>query len=291
MQWFYIRNGQRQGPVDENELIRLARAGQLAPGDLVWNPTMGQQWMPASTVPALFSLPTAAAPAVPGATPNRDLMRLARTSLSGQWALAVGVALLYQVVISGPQFVPYLGVLLVLAITGPMLFGFNRFFLKMARHESPDVGQLFDGFKLFGKTLGAYLLISIFIFLWMLPMLAAGVVAAIGIPLIQQNQALGFLLLPLVLLLGFFGVFLLARAAFAYSQTFFILADRPETSAYQAIQFSTQMMIGFKWKKFCLGCRFIGWILLSILTCGIGILWVFPYMTTANAHFYDDIRI
>ncbi len=76
----------------------------------------------------------------------------------------------------------------------------------------------------------------------------------------------------------------------AYSQVFFILADLPETGAYDAIQLSTQMMVGFKWKKFCLGWRFFGWALLGILTCGIGWLWLYPYVMTSNAKFYDDIR-
>ena len=30
---------------------------------------------------------------------------------------------------------------------------------------------------------------------------------------------------------------------------------------------------------------------LGILTCGIGLLWVTPYMATSHALFYDDIRI
>ena len=78
MQWFYIRDGQRIGPVEDGELFRLAREGQLGAGDLVWNPTMGQEWKPASSIPALFA-PAAAAPSgAPAATHNRDLMRQAR---------------------------------------------------------------------------------------------------------------------------------------------------------------------------------------------------------------------
>ena len=294
MQWFYIQNEQRIGPVEESELFRLAREGQLSPDDLVWNPTMGQQWRPASTVPDLFPLPVDAAPAVPaipGNTPNRDLMRKAIESLQGQWAVAVGVTLLYQVVISGAQFVPYLGFLIILIIYGPLLLGFNRFFLKMARGEASDVGQLFDGFKTFGKALGAYLLVFLFMCLWTLPMVLSGIVAAIAVPLLQHNAALGFLLVPVLMALVALGIFLIFRATFAYSQVFFILADHPETGAYESIRLSQEMMIGFKWKKFCLECRFIGWALLGLLTCGIGWLWLYPYVMTSNAHFYEDVRI
>jgi uncharacterized membrane protein len=117
------------------------------------------------------------------------------------------------------------------------------------------------------------------------------VVAAIAIPALQHNAALGFLLVPALMALAALGIFLVARASLAYSQVFFILADRPDTGAYESIRLSQEMMIGFKWKKFCLGCRFIGWALLGILTCGIGWLWLYPYMMTSNAHFYEDIRI
>ena len=291
MQWFYIQNEQRIGPVEESELFRLAREGQLSPDDLVWNPTMGQQWRPASTVPDLFPLPGDAAPAVPGNTPNGELMRKALESLQGQWAVAVGVTLLYQVVMSGAQFVPYLGLFIILIIYGPLLLGFNQFFLKMARGEATDVGKLFDGFKMFGKALRAYLLVFLFMFLWTLPMILSGVVAGIAVPLIQRQAALGFLLVPIFMLFVALGIFLVARASLAYSQVFFILADRPETGAYESIRLSQEMMIGFKWKKFCLGCRFIGWALLGILTCGIGWLWLYPYMMTSNAHFYEDVQI
>jgi uncharacterized membrane protein len=58
----------------------------------------------------------------------------------------------------------------------------------------------------------------------------------------------------------------------------------------EAIDQSKAMMKGNKWKLFCLGWRFFGWILLGILTCGIGLLWVLPYLQTSMARFYEDVR-
>jgi uncharacterized membrane protein len=49
-------------------------------------------------------------------------------------------------------------------------------------------------------------------------------------------------------------------------------------------------MQGNKWKFFCLGARFFGWILLCVLTMGIGFLWLLPYMSVAFAQFYDDLK-
>ena len=50
------------------------------------------------------------------------------------------------------------------------------------------------------------------------------------------------------------------------------------------------MMDGHKWQLFCLHFSFIGWILLSILTCGILFLFVAPYMQAANAEFYEKLK-
>ena len=36
--------------------------------------------------------------------------------------------------------------------------------------------------------------------------------------------------------------------------------------------------------------RFIGWVLLCILTLGIGFLWLSPYIQISYAKFYEDIK-
>lgn len=290
MQWYYIQNGQRIGPVEEADFFRLARERKLSPDDLVWNPTLGQEWKPASSVPGLFAAPAAAVPGTPGATHNRDLMGRARASLAGQWVLAVGATLLYQLVTGGVQFVPYVGALVILLVYGPMVAGWSMFFLQIARGESPQVGVLFGGFKRFGTALGAYLLITLLIILWCLPLILPALFAALAVPLIDKTPALGVLLVPLLVLLGGLALFPVVRATLSYAQVFFILADHSEVGALESIRRSKEMMRGFKWKLFCLGWRFFGWGLLVLCTCGIGFLWLQPYMAVSNAHFYDDIR-
>ena len=70
----------------------------------------------------------------------------------------------------------------------------------------------------------------------------------------------------------------------------YILVDRPELSVRDAIRLSGRMMSGRKLDLFCLHLSFIGWMLLCILTLGIGILFLSPYMMTAQAAFYQDVR-
>ena len=76
----------------------------------------------------------------------------------------------------------------------------------------------------------------------------------------------------------------------AYAMAPFVLKDHPEYSAREALRASRLMMRGHKGKLFLLCLSFLGWILLGLITFGIGFLWIAPYMSTASAHFYEDIK-
>jgi uncharacterized membrane protein len=89
-----------------------------------------------------------------------------------------------------------------------------------------------------------------------------------------------------VLTLGIAGVIF----AYAYRMVPYLMHDYPELTPREALKVSREMMKGHKWDLFVLDITFIGWILLSILTLGIGMLFVTPYMQTASALFYDDLR-
>ncbi len=156
MQWYYTKQGQQFGPVDEAELHRLAQQGEIRPDDLVWNPTFGDKWVPASSVDSLFATPTPVTPPVFsgeqtddvnqgwGSTPNRDLMRMARESLRNHWWLGVGATFLNQLIVSGAsQLIPMVGLLL----TGPMTLGLCLVFLSLARRKPAEIGQLFQGYQ------------------------------------------------------------------------------------------------------------------------------------------------
>ena len=76
----------------------------------------------------------------------------------------------------------------------------------------------------------------------------------------------------------------------AYSLTPFIVKDNPQLSPNQAINLSMKMMKGHKFDFFYLYLSFIGWILLAMLTLGVGLLWVIPYLETTMAAFYQDVK-
>jgi uncharacterized membrane protein len=191
-------------------------------------------------------------------TENVVLMREARESLNDKWGLAIGAFAIYLLLIFVVQLsslvFPLAG-LLSLLIAGPLLLGFTIFNLHISRGQEANIGQLFEGFNSFGKSLGAYLLMIIFTFLWCLLLIIPGIIAAIS-----------------------------------YSMTFYILVDDQKIDAYDAIDKSKKMMYGYKWKFFCLQLRFLGWALLCLLTLGIGFFWLAPYIQISCAKFYDDIK-
>ena len=56
-------------------------------------------------------------------TANRDLMQQAREALKGKWGLAVVGNLIYLALIAVVQFIPLVGQVANLIITGPLLLG------------------------------------------------------------------------------------------------------------------------------------------------------------------------
>lgn len=78
--------------------------------------------------------------------------------------------------------------------------------------------------------------------------------------------------------------------SYCYVMAPFLLKDYPELEWREVLRTSREMMNGHKWDFFCLQLSFIGWILAAIFTCGIGFLWLLPYMTAAEAAFYNDLK-
>ena len=50
------------------------------------------------------------------------------------------------------------------------------------------------------------------------------------------------------------------------------------------------MMKGNKWRLFKLEFSFIGWLLLCVLTLGVGTFFLLPYTEAATAEFYAELK-
>ena len=208
---------------------------------------------------------------------NSELRAQARERLEGKWGTFVLMTFLMLVIQTILQIPGYIGSLLeilspenVLAslsfsnisnilslLALPLSWGLTVSLLRNHREESVDLENLFDGFRggRYTRVFCAIFLVNLFTFLWALLLIIPGIMKA-----------------------------------FSYALTPYIVMDEPELTARQAITRSCEIMEGRRWKLFCLSLSFIGWGILCILTFGIGILWLVPYMNASVAAFYEDAR-
>ena len=198
----------------------------------------------------------------------------ARETLVGRWGevivmsfIVIGLAVLINVV---PSFcvdptnswalgLSGLGTVFAVLLIGPLEYAMYNVLLAMTRNTLEDT-PLATMFQLFSKDWSRY------------------VVAMVLITIIVCVAAF--------FTLGILGIIL----AYAYKMVPYLLRDYPELSAKEAMKMSREMMKGYKWDLFVLDLTFIGWFLLSILTCGIGFFWLTPYIYTAETHFYNDLK-
>jgi len=148
-----------------------------------------------------------------------------------------------------------LGGLLSFVLSGPITLGVSYYFLKLIRNEGPLIENMFGGFKFFIKSFVLNFLITIFTILWTLLLIIPGIIATLR-----------------------------------YSMAYYIMMDNPQLSAFEALNQSKLMMVGFKFELFSLWCSYLGWFILGVLTLGIGFLWINPYYETAKANFYQDLK-
>lgn len=77
--------------------------------------------------------------------------------------------------------------------------------------------------------------------------------------------------------------------ALSYSMVYYVFAENKEITATGVLKRSKDLMNGYKMDYFLFCLSFVGWILLGILTFGILYIWLFPYIITAQAVYYDEL--
>jgi uncharacterized membrane protein len=174
----------------------------------------------------------------------------ARNQLSNIWVIAVLTMLVANIII-GVVSLSTVGVI----VLGHFSVGLAMWSLDIAKGSEPRLERIFDGFKSFVNPLVAYILMSVLI--------GAGIV---------------FLIIPGIII------------ALGLSQTFYIIAENPETDGIRALQQSWNMMKGYKTTYFMLCLRYFLLGILCVLTLGLGFLLLAPYIQVTNANFYLELR-
>lgn len=190
----------------------------------------------------------------------------ALSALENKWGNFVLITFVYGFIIGitqilsgdkdSPAILHLIGlVLFILAL--PLTWGYQTLFLGAVRGGEATAKDMFEGYnkELFSRVLTTTLLYYVYVFLWSLLLLIPGCIKA-----------------------------------YSYAMTPYILKDNPEMKNNAAIEESMRMMDGHKLELFLLDLSFIGWAILSILTCCIGFLWLTPYMNMARVNFYEDLK-
>lgn len=153
-------------------------------------------------------------------------------------------------------FVLAIGIAISVFLINPLKVGCYRFFT--VNHYAPanlnEVGYGFtSNYKNVAKTM---FFMDLYVFLWSLLFVIPGIVKS-----------------------------------YSYRMVPYILAENPDLTTDEALALSKQMMDGQKWRAFVLDLSFIGWILLSILTLGILVIfYVNPYIEATNAELYHALK-
>jgi uncharacterized membrane protein len=190
-----------------------------------------------------------------------SLKQSAKDKLEGKWGTGVLITLIFFLingVFSGLGNIKDAGGIFSIAsifINAPLTLGLAITYLVFVKTDNLVFENLFSGFKIYPKSLGMYLWMILWVVLWSLLLIVPGIIKAIS-----------------------------------YSQSFFIIAENPNVKVRDAMKISMKMTDGYKGDIFVMALSFLGWMLLAILTLGIGFLWLSPYMSTAFVNLYLKLR-
>lgn len=130
----------------------------------------------------------------------------------------------------------------------------------------------------YGNVLKSMFLYFLIIFLW------GGVPMAILIALAIVLDSYALLLLSLLCVIP------MIYKSLQLVLVPYLLAENPYMNSRRARQLSAAMTQGEKGRIFVLGLSFLGWALLGALLCGIGTLFVSPYIQATYAELYAALR-
>jgi len=208
---------------------------------------------------------------------NRKVLKeTAKSKLNGKWGIMVGIYLIFILLIMAESFLSdvnnYIYVI-GLFIISPIYLSISKIALNISTLEkSPKISNVLYGFKYILKATGIYIIINIF-----------AVIERIFNTKIIINNIFNIIILLLLIIIT-------TMITIVFGQAIYVLADNNEVGIIDALKESYNLTYGYKWNIFVLKLSFIGLMILSILTLGIGLLWLLPYMEVTNSELYIYLK-
>ena len=229
---------------------------------------------------------------------SSELKRIAKGKLLGNYSIPMGAVIIFFVITFIITFfstfaffrtittlgyvVSSLCEFIVSILLGVLSAGMSSLFLNFCRNKEYKIGDILYGFRNYpDHVIGILILLFLMVLACFLPVIILGAL----------SKAIDLLALKLLLILfEIIGVVLSIILMLTYSQSIYLYIDDPHMKVMDALRESKEMMRGNKGRLFYLVISFFGLILLSILSCYIGMLWIGPYMNTTLSLFYMDLR-
>ena len=245
----------------------------------------------------------------------------AREALSGRWTDAAVASLIVGLIVlllASPYgfisvgFSENIGLLaggniyywlLIIFLTMPLSYAFTFAFLRVRRANVEGDSILRIIYDVFTKHYERALTSSLWVMLAvlglsMLAAIGAFIIALVALVAIAGADAADYaasengVVMIVAVVMGSMLLLMIPLYVYSYAVSLYayVTEENPELTVHECVKKSREMMRGHKWQLFCLDLSFIGWAMLAILTCGIGMLWLTPYILTARAAFYEDVR-
>lgn len=163
--------------------------------------------------------------------------------------------------------------LITMFLTTPLTYGVNQYMMDFDKDEFVNNNVLFTPYRHIIKIF----VLSLFIgFVCSLPMIVLCLLSFFSINI-----------LPFALFIGAILNFYLSLYFVAVP---YIFNDHKDKSIIEIMKISASIMNGYKMDYFILSLSFLGWAILSLLTCGILYIWVEPYASFTFAKFFLNIK-
>ena len=166
-------------------------------------------------------------------------------------------------------------------VLGVVSMGMSFYYLKIGVGQRPRVSDVFYAFREdFKKSFTASFYVNILLILSILP-------AQIVFDIYRNTKDTKYIvyMIPCVIV----GLILYIFFDISLKMTYYIMADFPEYSTWDAVKASWNKMSGNRMRLFGLMLSLLPYYILGILSFGVGLFWVFPFAQESYVQFYLDL--
>lgn len=237
---------------------------------------------------------------------RKELKMRAKENLRGNWGLAIAVTVVFLILTQ-------IGILYTFAATGSFfgggifqdlwiiftegafLTGMCMFNLSLVKNKG-KFSQLFEGFKIYPKVLGAWILFCLIGILSIvggvilaITIMASAFASIVSYAYNVSFSGMGITLTAISIIVAVIFIIIAIILSYMFSQVFFIMANDDKKGIGESFTESKNLMKGNKFRLFILQISFIWWYLLCGITGGLALIFVAPYISQTMTMFYLEI--